>query len=93
MGLRVGWMAGHMKSGGVGVRVGESASEGGGTYLGRGSTTRVVGWHGVILGMGESASEGRGEEEWDLLGRGWIRVGVTWQHGEMSGRGASLVCL
>ena len=36
MGLMVGWMAGRVKSGGVGVRVGESASEGGGDLLGQG---------------------------------------------------------
>ena len=55
MGLMVGWMAGRMKSGGVGVRVNELASEGrgeeGGTYLGRGSTTHVVGWHGHDVAM------------------------------------------
>ena len=96
MGLMVGWMAGRIKSGGVGVRVDELASEGGGekggTYLGGGGF--VWAWHGHMGGwvaVGHCWCVSKGQGGWVGVGREgkgggwphtwWVWVSVAWQRG------------
>ena len=91
MGLMVGWRAGHMRSG-------EEWAIVSGRIIGSWWSWEHEWPSGVIcvslgVGVDELASEGRGEEGEDLLGWGWVCVGMTWQRGGMSGCGASLVFL